>query len=227
MEFTLLAAAAIGIGAMWAMLWWEGPRGNAVECDRDVFEAAFTAVIIGLAIGRIASMIGNGVNPVTNPADLLIVRSGVATGPAALGALAAYGWLSRGNLWWLFDGVAAAALAGIAGWHAGCLAREACLGTPTDLPWAMHQTSSTVGRHPVELYAALALAVAAIVIAWIKTSDRRPSPGSLAGIALAVAGLVRLGTEPFRPALGNGPVWWYAAAVVAGLAAFAVRQRAR
>ena len=70
MEITLLAAAAIGIGAMWATLWWEGPRGNAVECDRDVFEMAFTAAIVGLVVGRLASMVGNGVNPLTNPADI-------------------------------------------------------------------------------------------------------------------------------------------------------------
>ena len=34
------------------------------------------------------TMIGDGVNPLTHPADIVIIRGGVATGPAALAALA-------------------------------------------------------------------------------------------------------------------------------------------
>ncbi|MBT8215019.1 MAG: prolipoprotein diacylglyceryl transferase, partial [Acidimicrobiia bacterium] len=213
------------IGALWLTLWWEGPRGNAVECDRDVFEMAMTAAIAGLAIGRVWAMVANGTNPLTNPADLLIVRSGVATGPAALGAIGVYAWLARRNLWWLIDGVAAAALAGLAGWHAGCLTRDACLGTATDLPWAMQQPGSTVGRHPVELYAAIGLALAAGAIAWLKTTTRRPAPGALAGAALAIAAAIQLATEPLRPGLGTGPVWWYVVGIVTGLAVVLARRK--
>jgi hypothetical protein len=39
-----------------------------------------------------------------------------------------------------------------------------------------------------------------------------------AGVALATAAAIRLITEPLRPTLGTGPVWWYAAAIAAGTA---------
>ncbi|NIR61686.1 MAG: hypothetical protein GWO02_20450, partial [Gammaproteobacteria bacterium] len=114
------------------------------------------------------------------------------------------------------DGLAAASLAGLAGWHAGCLARDACLGAASDVPWAMTQPGSAIGRHPVEIYAAIALAAAAIALSWWR-SARHATPGAAAGLALAAAGAVRLLTEPLRPSLTTGPVLWYGAAVVVGL----------
>jgi prolipoprotein diacylglyceryltransferase len=89
------------------------------------------------------------------------------------------------------------------------------LGTTTDLPWAVSQSGGNIGRHPVELYAALLFVVAAAALARWKARGRPPL-GVPAGIALAVAGAVRLVTEPLRPTLGTGPMWWYAAAVAAG-----------
>ena len=99
-------------------------------------------------------MISDGVNPLTNPGDIIIVRAGVATGPAALAALAVLIALARTEIVVVADGLAAAALGGLAGWHAGCLARDACLGTPSDLPWALSLEGSDITRHPVEIYAA-------------------------------------------------------------------------
>ncbi len=217
MEFTLLGSAAIAVACVYAVLWWEAKRGNVLECSRSLWDIALTAAVVGVFAGRIAAMIGDGVNPITNPADLLIVRAGVATGWASLAALATAAWLGRKELWPVLDGLAAASLAGLAGWHAGCLTRDACLGTPSDLPWAMTQPGSTVSRHPVELYAALALAVAAVALAAWRTRSL-PPPGVPAAVALAVAGAIRMATEPLRPSLGPGPVGWYVAAIVAGVA---------
>jgi prolipoprotein diacylglyceryltransferase len=169
-------------------------------------------------------MVGDGVNPILHPADILIVRGGVATGPASLGALAWVAWAGRHRLWQVADGLSAAALAGLAGWHAGCLTRHACLGTPSDLPWAYAQRGSGVTRHPVEVYAAILLAVAAVAVGFWRWR-RPPRPGVAASLALAVAGGARLVTEPLRPALSHEPVPWYLAAVVVGL--FAVWWRAR
>jgi prolipoprotein diacylglyceryltransferase len=225
MEFTLLGSAAIAVAFLYGMLWWEGKRGNVLECSRSLWDIALTAAVVGVFTGRIAAMIGDGVNPVTNPADLLIVRAGVATGWASLAALATVAWLGRAELWQVLDGLAAAGLAGLAGWHAGCVTRDACLGSASDLPWAMTQPGSSVSRHPVELYAALALALAAPALAaWRRRS--LPPPGVPAAIALAVAGAVRIVTEPLRPSLGTGPVGWYAAAILAGLAMIVWRVRA-
>ncbi len=102
-------------------------------------------------------MIGQGINPLSNLGDILLVRGGVDTVAAAAAAVAAYAWLVRSDLWTLLDAGATAALAGLAGWHAGCLVRDTCLGTRSSLPWALEQDPAGIGRHPVEIYAAIGL----------------------------------------------------------------------
>ncbi|HKX74690.1 MAG TPA: hypothetical protein VJR05_04795, partial [Acidimicrobiia bacterium] len=98
-------------------------------------------------------------------------------------------------------------------WHAGCLWRSTCLGTASDLPWAFPLPGSTVSRHPVELYAALLFAVGA----WALSRWSLPT-GVPAGLAVAWAAGTRLVTEPLRPSLTGGPVAFYVAALIAGLA---------
>ena len=73
-----------------------------------------------------------------------------------------------------------------------------------------------VTRHPVGIYAAILLAVAAVALAWWK-AYRRPSAGIPVSLAIVVAAGVRLATEPMQPSLSGGPVWFYAAALVVGL----------
>jgi len=216
MEFTLLEAVALGALALYGTLRWEARRGNVASCSGNLWDVALTAAVAGIFVGRAAAMINGGVNPLTHPTDLLIVRAGVSTGPATLAALVTLAWLARRELWAVADGLAAAALAGLAGWQTGCLIRDACLGTPTSLPWGFRQSGSAVSRHPVELYAALLLLLGAGGIAWWKLRGR-PTPGAPAGLALAIAGLTRLATEPMRPNLGGGPVAWYLAAVIIGI----------
>lgn len=217
MEFSLLFAALTAVLALYGVLWWEGKRGNAADCSKNLWDLALTAAIAGIFAGRLAAMVGDGVNPLTSPGDIIIVRAGVATGPASLAALATLAVLARRELILVADGLAAATLGGLAGWHAGCLVRDACLGTTSDLPWAYPLDGSTISRHPVELYAAALFLVAAVAVAWRK-AYRRPPPLVPAGIALGVAGLIRLVTEPVRPVLTGGPEPWYWTALVAGIA---------
>ena len=213
MEFTLLAAVLIGVLPIYLVLRWDGHRcGSGV---RDLWDIALSAAVIGLFVGRLAAMISAGVSPIAHPADIFIVRGGVATGPATTAALAAVVWMGRRDQWSVLDGLAPAAVAGLGGWHAGCLVRGACLGTPSDLPWAVAQGGSGITRHPVEIYAALALIAAAVTLVLVRPR-LEARPGSAAGIALFVAAAVRLATEPMRPALGSGPVGWYSAGVLAG-----------
>ena len=225
MEFTLLFAAAIAFVGGVLALRWEAARGNAVDCARDLGEVLLTAAIVGLFVGRLTSMIGSGVNPLTNLFDILIVRGGVATGPAALAALATVAVMGRGELMAIADSIAVASLAALGGWQLGCLPREACLGTPADLPWSMTQPGSTIGRHPVELYAAAIYLVAAAALAVLR--KRRLAPGLAAAAALTVAAIGRLGTEPLRPSLGGGPIWWYVVGIVLGLGGLAYIWRTR
>jgi prolipoprotein diacylglyceryltransferase len=139
----------------------------------------------------------------------------VDPGFAALGSLAVLALYGRHDLWATLDGLAPAALAGLAGWHLSGVFRRAWLGTPSSLPWAAAQAGSAVTRHPVEVYAALALLLGAAALHLWKR--RPPRPGAVGAAALAIAAGVRLATEPLRLGLGAGPYWWYAAGVALGL----------
>lgn len=225
MEFTLLFAAAIAFAAGSIALRWEAARGNAVDCASDLWEVLLTSAIVGLFVGRLVAMITSGVNPLTNLGDILIVRGGVATGPATLAALLTMAFVARGEIVAVADSLAVASLASLGGWHGGCLARDACLGTPSDLPWAMTQPGSSIGRHPVELYAAAALLLGAAALAVVR--KRLIPPGLAAAAALGYSSLVRLATEPLRPSLGGGPIWWYLAGLLTAGGALAMVWRRR
>lgn len=205
MEFTLLWAAVTAVAFMWI-----GTRIWSERTPDKPLDHLIGAAAVGLFVGRLVAMIEQGINPLLHPADIIIVRGGVHTGAATIGALAALSWSSRRNLGWL-DALAPSALAGLAGWHLGCLWRGACLGAPSDLPWAWAGPASTVARHPVEIYAFIGLLAAATIVSRLSWAFL-----TRAGTALALAGLVRLATEPIRPSLTGGPIGWYLAAIAVG-----------
>lgn len=220
MEFTLLAAAALAMVALSLMLRLAPARGITIEFSRGLADPAYSAIGFGLLVGRLAAMIVQGTNPVTHLGDILIIRGGVSTGVGSLAALAAWLYSTRSEARRSGDGVAVAALIGLAGWHAGCLFRDACAGTTSAVPWAITVSGSAVGRHPVELYAAALLLLAAVVLSRMTTGS-----GRMAGWALAASAGARLVTEPVRLSLGTGPVGWYAAGVVAGVVVVLVAVR--
>ncbi len=223
MEFTLLGSVAVAVLIMYGVLWFEGGRTNAADCTRDVWDALISAAVVGVVIGRLTAMISVGTNPVSHPGDILIVRAGVDTIAASVTAVATYLFLSRKSPWWLADAAAPAAIAGLAGWHGGCVVRDACLGTPSDLPWAVAQAGSVVSRHPVEIYTAVLLLVTTGLLLWWKR--HRPRPGVIAVVAITAAAATRLVTEPLRLGLGGNLVWWYSIAVAAALGVLALRMR--
>jgi len=160
-------------------------------------------------------MLANGTNPLTEFRDVLIVRGGVDPFWATAGAFATFAVLTRGEMLRMGDAVAPAALAGLAGWHAGCLFTDSCLGTPSDLPWSYALSGSQVTRHAVELYAAVLLAAGSLALLWWKS--RYPPTGVVAAAGVAIGSGVRLVTEPLRPGLGRGLEWFYAIGLVIGL----------
>ncbi len=210
MEFTLLGAALTGAIGIWLGLRLPGVRSRAAALDRP-WDVLVGAAAIGVFSGRLVEMITAGVNPLTNPFDVILVRGGVDTVAASIAALATLAWVFRSDLTTL-DIVAPAALLGLAGWHAGCLWTGSCLGAATGGDWGFTLPGSQVGRHPTELYAALALAMFAVV------ATRPRTPFVATGLALAAAGAVRAATQPIRPSLFGGPMWAYLAAVAIGLA---------
>jgi prolipoprotein diacylglyceryltransferase len=217
MEFDLLGAAAFAVFGFWFMLRWEAKRGHAAGCARSLWDVGLMSGMAGLLIGRIVAMISAGINPLTDPFQIILVRSGVSTVGAAVGTLVVFTWMARKSLLEAADGIAPAALVGLAGWHAGCLATGSCLGSESSLPWAYALPGSDITRHPVELYAAGALLLAGIALAGWKQYGRPPL-GSVAGVALLAASLTRLATEPLRISLAGGPIYLYLAGTLAGLA---------
>jgi prolipoprotein diacylglyceryltransferase len=208
MEFTLLWAAFTAIAFAWAgtRLWSE--RLPDHPTDRIIGAAA-----AGLLVGRLVAMMVQGINPILHPLDILLVRGGVHSGAATIGAIVAYLWAAKWTIRYL-DATAPAAVFGLAGWHAGCLWRGACLGTASDLPWAWAEPGSLISRHPVELYTALGLGVAAWIVSRLSWRLL-----TRAGAALALAGFTRLLTEPLRPSLTGGPFGWYITALALGVVA--------
>lgn len=216
MEFTLLAAAAVGVAGFWLMLRWEARRGNAAGCSLNLWDAGLTAVAVGLLVGRLTAMLLVGINPIADPAQIMLVRSGVSTAGASIGAVLMFAFLARRSLLPAADAIGPAVLAGLAGWHVGCRVTGSCLGTVSSLPWAQTLAGSNITRHPVELYAAGLYLLGAVGIAVWKQRGRPPL-GTTTGLALVVAGGVRLLTEPMRISLSGGPVWLYTGAVAIGL----------
>lgn len=218
MEFTLLGAAALGVGGFWLMLRWEAKRGNAAGCALDLWDAGLTSGAVGLLVGRLVAMAQVGINPISDPAQIILVRSGVSTAAASISALLMFGLLSRKSFLPSADAIGPSVLAGLAGWHLGALVTGSWLGTVSDLPWAQAAQGSDITRHPVELYTAALYVVGAFAIATWKQKGRPPL-GVPAGLSLASAGGVMLVTEPVRVSLTGGPIWLYLGAVVAGFGA--------
>ncbi len=208
MEFTLLWAALTA-----AVLVWVGTRVWPDGLPDRPADHLVAAAAVGLFLGRLAEMLLQGVNPLTNPVDILFIRGGVNAATATAGAITAYLWSARGRVGYL-DASAPAALLGLAGWHGGCLWRGACLGVASDMPWTWSEPGSLVTRHPVELYVALALAAAAWAI------SRLPMlPALRSGVGLALVGVVRLVSEPLRLSFTDDAWPWYLAAIVIGVSA--------
>lgn len=205
MEFTLLWAVLTAVA-----LAWLGLRVWSDRLPEHAFDRLLGAGVAGLVVGRLTAMVAQGVNPLTNPGDFIIIRGGVHTGAATLAFLGMLAWSTRTERSGL-DALAPATLLALAGWHAGCLWRDACLGAPSDLPWAWTLESGVVTRHPVEIYTALGLALGAWLVARLGWQPRLRS-----GTALVVAAGMRLVTETLRPSITGGPVAWYIAGVVVG-----------
>jgi len=228
MEFTLLGAAVIGVVAFWLMLRWEAKRGNAAGCAVDLWDAGLVSAITGVLIGRLVSMVQAGISPISDPAQIILIRSGVSTTGVVIGTIVVFLFLARRDPVVAADAIAPAALVGLAGWHAGCLVTGSCLGAESSVPWAMTLPGSDITRHPVELYAAAGLLIAGAALALWKQHGRPPL-GSIAGTAILSASAIRLATEPMRISLSGGPVYLYAAGIIVGAAmvtaSYAMRRR--
>jgi prolipoprotein diacylglyceryltransferase len=206
MEFTLLWAALTAFGAAYLTL-----RLRPLDIPNRPLDRLIGTAVVGMFTGRLAAVLAAGINPISNPGQLLLIRGGVDTMWASLAGFATIAWPLRRNLQAL-DNLVPAALAALGGWHAGCLWRSTCLGSASDLPWAWSLPGSDVTRHPVELYAAIGFVAGAFILARLSLPK-----GALTGLAISWAALTRLFTEPMRPSIGGGPIAFYVTAAVVGV----------
>ncbi|MCB1246039.1 MAG: prolipoprotein diacylglyceryl transferase [Acidimicrobiia bacterium] len=218
MQFDLLVRAAMAVGAVWVMLRWEGRRGNATGCSVDLFDAILVSGAVGVLAGRIGAMVAVGINPITDPGQVLLVRTGVSASVAAITAIVVLAFLARTDIAGIADAAAPAIIFGLAGWHGSCVVDGSCGGTATDVAWAISLPGSTVGRHPVELYGAFLLTLVGVGLALWKQYGRPPR-GTVAGVALTAVSGIRLATEPMRVSLIGGPMWLYGLGFVTGVGA--------
>jgi prolipoprotein diacylglyceryltransferase len=211
MELTLLWAALTAFGAAYLAL-----RLRPHEVPNRPLDRLIGAAVVGMFAGRLAAVLAAGINPIAHPGQLLLIRGGVDTMWASVAGFATLVWPLRRNLR-AIDNLAPAVLAALGGWHAGCVWRSTCLGTASDLPWAWALPGSDVTRHPVELYAAIGLAAGAFLLARLTLPT-----GTLTGLAISWAAVIRLLSEPMRPSIGGGPVAFYVGAAVVGVVVIAV-----
>ncbi len=207
MELTLLAAVLTAGAAAYLAL-----RLHPLDAPDRPLDRLLGAALAGVFVGRIAHLAEAGINPLTNPAQVLLIRGGVDPVWASVAAVATLAWPLRRQLPAL-DNFGPIALAALGGWHAGCLWRSTCLGVAADVPWAWPLPGSEIGRHPVELYTALLLGLGS----WLMTRVRLPVGGPT-GLAVGWAAASRLATQPLRPSLDGGPTVFYAVATALGAA---------
>lgn len=210
-----MAAAAL---ALWIL------RRTRPAVVGDPFNDLLGAVLVAIAVGRLAYLWAEGVNVFADPIELILVRGGIAPVPAAAGAVGFLAWACRSDLLNRMDYLAPAALSGIAVWEAGCWWQGACLGSPSGLWWAMALPGSELTRHPVGLYAAVLFGAMAV---WLMV---RPLPWKGASAALALGWAAAIRSIVPLWSVGGWPNrgWWYLVGVILGLVGVvAARSRAR
>lgn len=211
MDLTLLLRA-LGAMAAAALALWVSKRDSPHDSS-GAFGDLLGAVLVGMALGRLAYVAGAGIDLLENPVELVFVRGGVSPVAAAIGALAYLVWTCRSDLLDRTDRLAPAVLTGLAAWEAGCLWQGSCLGSPTGVWWAMSLPGSDLARHPVAIYQAALLIVGAALLWWRPLRWR----GAIAASALAWASAIRMSVPLWSVTGWSTWRWWYVAGVLIGL----------
>ena len=211
MDVTLLLRS---LGAMLAaalVLWLS--RRHSPPGSSQPFSDLLGAVLVGMAAGRLAFVVGEGINLFARPMELIFIRGGIAPVPAAVAAVGYLAWTCRSDLLRRLDHVVPAVLAGLAVWEAGCWWQGSCLGSPSELWWAMPLPGSDLLRHPAGMYASALLAAGALLL-WGRPLRWN---GANAAAGLGWASAVRLSTPLWSVGLWSNWTWWYLVGTVVGV----------
>ncbi|MDP3997367.1 MAG: prolipoprotein diacylglyceryl transferase [Candidatus Andersenbacteria bacterium] len=176
-------------------------RGFNLNGEQLTQVLAWTAagVLIGGRLGYV--FLYNWLYFAARPAEILALWHG---GMAAHGGLIGAGiglWLAanalRINFWSLLDVVVIPAALGLALGRLGNFLNQELYGTVTVLPWGVRVPFDNFFHHPVQIYAALANIVIALICYWL-FSRKNLRPGQVAAVFLLTYGAQRFGLEYWR-----------------------------
>ena len=195
-----------------ALVLWVLGRNRSEEMQAP-FNDLLGAVLAGIAVGRLAYLLGEGVDLIAHPIELVLVRGGIAAVPAAMAAVGFLAWTCRSDLLSRMDYLAPAGLAGLAVWEAGCWWQGACLGSPSGLWWAMALSGSDLTRHPVGPVCLLAVGRPGGMAVGAASPMERGNGRRRAGWAAAV----RLAVPLWSVVGWSNWAWWYLVGGALGL----------
>lgn len=210
-DFGLLMSVLVVIAAAWVAerIW---PL-TTVPADRSFLDAALWPAVVGLAVGRLATLVLDDRGSLGSMRDMAVVRSGVEFWPGLAAAAAVAVVLARRSgtegASRLAD-LAPITLVGYGAYEAACVFRDGCFGP-----------LSSVGLRPDGLGTrmfpmGIVMGVAAVGVAGVarrmQTADRPPS--EIVAFALASLGLVKAAGSIWLPHVGSGPTRQQAASIV-------------
>ena len=161
------------------------------------------ALLIGIAIGRLAAVAIDDPGSLTSLSDLLIIRSGVEFWP---GVAAGVGWIAfrarqeRVTPAERLAAITAPALVAWACYEATCLLRDGCPGPAT--AFGLRPDGLVQRMFPISLGGAAAAAGAAVVV---RRLHRRGLPNmQVIGVALFALATIRSVASIWLPHIGDG-----------------------
>ena len=192
------------------------------------FDVAIGALVIGIAVGRLAAMAIDGAGSLTNISDLLIIRSGVEFWPGAAAGLA---WVAVGarrdhvSPAERLAAITAPALVAWACYEATCLLRDGCPGPVSSV--GLRPTGLVQRMFPISLGVAVAaVGAAALVRRWHRRG--LPDLQVIAATLIALA-TIRSVSSIWLPHIGDGLTRQHrtsiAVAVIASIGFVALRLR--
>jgi phosphatidylglycerol:prolipoprotein diacylglycerol transferase len=185
--------------ASWTALEISSRVARRAGLDGDhLYNAGLYAALALVAAGRLAHVIAFWPAYRLQPGEIIgLNMQAFLWGPGAVVGLGVAAWyIYRHKLPWapVWDAAAAGALVGLIITELGAFLAGNGLGAAAELPWAVELWG--VRRHPVQIYAALGLTLAAAATAWVARRDGRS--GRAGWIALLGWGVTTWLAEPFR-----------------------------
>lgn len=220
---------AFGIPAVLSTRWRIAGSGEPVS----FLDAALGPAFVGLAVGRVTTLVLDDPNSIGSVSDMLIVRSGVEFWPgvaAALTAAAVSARMASVAVGRRIVDLVPLAMVGYAGFEATCAFRDGCFGPASQL--GLRPPGISITMLPIGWLMAVAIAAAAVGVRALVV--RGHSSALVVAVATTSVASVRAIGSIWLPHVGGGltrqhttSVVIAAAAAVATLVATVVERRSQ